>query len=321
MIESPAAVRSRGVSRRQALWRMAVGAGALVGPRVAAGCGAGEATARGTVRDHLWVWAHDTGVYNGAWGLPGNSRMTPLEGARHLGVPNLIMIRYEGRPAPPFEAYAAPFRELTRLYWSIAGAGGQTSQDEREHVFRLAAQMPNIVGVFMDDFFHFSTADRPRTVLHPEAPDTRPAEAALTTEQLRAIRQRLQNGPRRLDLAVTLYTHQLSPRILPHLELCDVVSLWTWQARDLRDLEANLARFRALAPTKRLLLGCYLWDFGTHQPMPLDLMQKQVTLGLQWLRAGQVEGLIFLATNVCDLNLETVAWTRRWIAEAGDEKL
>jgi hypothetical protein len=55
--------------------------------------------------------------------------------------------------------------------------------------------------------------------------------------------------------------------------------------------------------------------------MPLELMKRQTELGLQWLRAGQVEGLIFLATNVLDLGLETVAWTREWIAAAGPQAL
>lgn len=36
---------------------------------------------------------------------------------------------------------------------------------------------------------------------------------------------------------------------------------------------------------------------------------------------GRIEGVIFLATNICDLDLETVIWTRRWIAEVGDRPL
>ena len=328
-------MNSQCISRRHALQQFAAGAGSLTlwGASVSAGAEAkptGDKTPS-TVRDRLWVWAHALGSYDNAWGLPGNSRLTPVEGARYLGVPNIILIRYEGKPAPPFEDYAVPFQSLTRVFWSIAGAGGATSQEEREHVFRLAAKQPNIVGLFMDDFFHIDKAQAeasstypnfdPQTVLRADAPDPRPAAAALSPEQLRAVRQRLQIGQRRLDLGVTLYTHQLSPRILPHLDLCDVVSLWTWNARDLRDLEANFAKFRQLAPSKRVLLGCYMWDFGTQQPMPLDLMKKQTELGLQWLRAGQVEGLIFLATNICDLKLETVEWTRKWIADVGDQPL
>jgi len=53
--------------------------------------------------------------------------------------------------------------------------------------------------------------------------------------------------------------------------------------------------------------------------MLLDLMKKQCTLGLDWLRQGRIEGMIFLASNVCDIDLETVEFTRQWIAAVGNE--
>ncbi len=402
-----------------------------------------------TVRDRLWVWAHEATVYDGAWGLPGPSRITPVEGACYMGIPNVIFIRYEGKPVPPFEQYAVPFKSLKRVYWSITGAGGATSDEERAHVFRLASAMPNITGVFMDDFFQFDLGEKPQwlaenkprfpvelTITLPqplpltqieltqsswpsgdyrsadvavdvtpdghqwtptakstlpnepeavakialksgshkavririlsthdtqgsgscglrrvrlwcgdqevplrstelragstypghevrhlltETPTTLPqVSASLSVQQLQNIRKQLDVGGRRLDLGVTLYTHQLTPKILPHLEQCDVVSLWTWRARDLKDLEASFATLKAMAPNRRILLGCYMWDFGDLKPMPIDLMRKQCELGLQWLRQGRIEGLIFLATNICDLNIESVEWSRRWIAQVAD---
>jgi len=36
---------------------------------------------------------------------------------------------------------------------------------------------------------------------------------------------------------------------------------------------------------------------------------------------AQARGMVFRATNACDLGLEAVEWTRRWIAEHGDEPL
>jgi len=62
---------------------------------------------------------------------------------------------------------------------------------------------------------------------------------------------------------------------------------------------------------------CYSWDFGTGKPMPLDLMKKQCELGRQWLEQRRIVGMIFLASNVCDLELESVEWTRKWIADVG----
>jgi hypothetical protein len=55
--------------------------------------------------------------------------------------------------------------------------------------------------------------------------------------------------------------------------------------------------------------------------MPLDRMERQCTLGLEWLRRRRIEGMIFLATCICDLDLDAVEWTRRWIAQVADEKL
>ena len=53
--------------------------------------------------------------------------------------------------------------------------------------------------------------------------------------------------------------------------------------------------------------------------MPVSVMQKQCQLGLQWLQQGQIEGMIFLASCICDLGLEAVEWTRKWIQEVGEE--
>ena len=64
-----------------------------------------------------------------------------------------------------------------------------------------------------------------------------------------------------------------------------------------------------------------MWDFGAKRPMPVELMKQQCELALKLLRERRIEGMIFLATNICDLNLETVNWTRRWIAKVGDEPL
>lgn len=256
-----------------------------------------------TVRDKFWIWGHEAGAYNGQWGLPGNSRMTPVEGAFYMGIPNIILVRYEGKPQPPFFQYAIPFKPLKRILWSITGASGITSDEERKQVYALAERMPNIVGFQMDDFFQGED------------------KAALSLDELRNARKELTIGGRKLDLCVTLYTHQLFPAFKEHLALCDIVSFWTWKAEDLKDLESNFAKMKELAPQSSVLLGCYMWDFGINKPISVDWMKKQCEIGLRWLKEGQINGMIFLATPICDLELETVEWTRRWIAEVGDESI
>jgi hypothetical protein len=260
-----------------------------------------------TVRDRLWIWGHEAASHNTGWGLPAPSRMTPLEGAAYLGIPNMIMVRYEGKPAMPYDQYALALRPLKRIYWSTVGAGGENSDAERQHVIELAKRFPNIVGIFMDDFFH--------------DPGYVGDLGVMSLEQIAAMKAQMQAAGRRLTLGVTLYTHQLDQPLTPYLAQCDHISLWTWKARDLVDMQANLAKLEELAPHSRKLLGLYMWDYGTSKPMPLDLMQMQAETGLRWLREGRVDGLIFLASCICDLELEAVEWSRAWIARAGEQTL
>ncbi len=279
------------------------------------------------VRDCLWIWGHEAASHGFAeWGLPEPSRITPVEGAHYLGVPNIILVRYGGKPAPPYHQYAVPFRSLKQVVWSIVGAGGATQAEDRAAVLKLRDDLPNLAGVMMDDFF--------------KDPAREGALSTLSLDELREVRQALaepsnarqepweprnprkeQPPGRRLDLWVVLYAKQLGLPIGEHLALCDKVTFWTWAPGELANLERNLTTVEKLAPAAGKLLGCYMWDYDAHRPMPLDAMKLQCELGLRWLRAGRIEGLIFLATCICDLDLAAVEWTRQWIAQVGDQPL
>jgi len=255
------------------------------------------------LRDSLWLWGHEAGSHNEHWGLPGPSRMTPAEAAFYLGIPNLVMVVYQGKPEPPFDQHARAFRPLRRVVWSIVGDSSSKRNDEKtdlDEVLRLAGEHANVSGAIMDDFFH--------------EPDAAGAIGRYTPRDLAGFRQRLRAAARPLDLWVVLYAQQLHLPVRAHLAECDVVTFWTWRARDLPALPENFAQLEALAPSARKVLGCYLWDYGERKPMPLDLFQGQVRQGLVWLREGRIEGIIFLASCLCDLGLDTVEWLRRALA-------
>ena len=262
---------------------------------------------KSTVRDKLWLWGHDAGAHNDSWGLPKPSRITPTEAAFYLGTPNLIMVRYLGRPPLPFDQYALPFRALKRVVWSVVGADGQTDEQERAHVLDLAARHPNVTGLMLDDFFG------------SERPSQGNDLAVLPPETLRELRGQMIVGGRRLRLWAVLYEHQLGKSLAPYLELLDLVSFWTWDSEKLQVLERNLDQLEKVTPRCGRVLGCYLWDYGKKRPMPLDLMRHQYELGLRWLRQGRIEGMIFLASCLCDLEMDAVEWTRNWIAQVGDQ--
>ncbi|MCL2304151.1 MAG: twin-arginine translocation signal domain-containing protein [Planctomycetaceae bacterium] len=262
-----------------------------------------------TVRDRLWIWGHLEGSYDNQYGLPMNSRMTPLQGAEFLGIPNIIMVRYSNKPVPPYEEYAAQYRHVKKLMWSFVGDGGRTSAEEQEHVLELSQKMPNIAGLFMDDFFHGNAGPL----------DNSEAAASISVARLKEIRKRMAQLDRKPDLGVVLYAHQLNPAIRQHLEQCDLVSFWSWTADDLAKLSENFAKYRKIVPNKRTLLGIYMWDFGQGKPLPMELMKMQCNTALEWLKNGTIEGMIFLASNICDMKIEAVEWAKQWIAEHGGE--
>jgi len=202
------------------------------------------------------------------------------------------------------------FAPLQKVVWSIVGDSSTTVNDQAtdlDEVVALAPRFPNIAGGIMDDFFH--------------APNAQGAISRYSVEQIRGFRQRLHAAVRPLDLYVVLYTHDLELPVQPYLAECDVVTCWTWHAKDVANLESNFARCEAVAPGRRKVLGCYMWDFGIGAPMPIAAMEKQCTLGLQWLAEGRIEGMIFLASCFSDLGIETVEWSRDWIRRHGDRKI
>lgn len=270
-------------------------------------CKSGESP---TVGDRLWLWGHDAGAHNDGWGLPGPSRITPAEAAFYLGVSNLIMVRYAGRPPLPFDQFALPLRTLKQVVWSVVGAEGRTDEEERAHVLDLASRHPNITGIMLDDFFGANAGD-----------SAGGGSAALSPSGLRELRNRLTVDRRRLDLWAVLYDSQLGRPLAEYLDLMDKVSLWTWESEGLANLGESLGRLEVLAPRCGKVLGCYLWDYAKKRPMPLDRMRHQCESGLRWLREGKIEGMIFLASCICDLELEAVEWARQWIAQVRQEPI
>lgn len=426
------------------------------------------------VRDHLWLWAHPEGSYNGPqWGLPQDSRITPLEASIWLGIPNIIVVHYGDRPALPLRQFAIPLETAPRIMWSIVGGGGRTDDRLQDAVLDLVQEMPNMVGAFMDDFFHFRgeptaqwlsdpdavlpvhieiTLPEPRSASRieltqsdvpsgthrsaqfsvavysesgdweeigkgvlPNSPGaragvsikTRPIRsiritihgshdrgsgrcglqavrlyegarslrlddaevmatsfyphversieermaifdgraganwadpglyearciveadpavpASLAPRALSELRSRLKGAGPHLQLGVAVYDYQLAvPSIIKHLNLVDLVVLWHWQPKDLRSLESNLHRLKRRMSNQKVMIGCYMWDFQAGREIPGDLTEHQCRLGLEWLVEGEIDGMVFLASNLCDMDLPAVNWVRSWIRENGTRQV
>ncbi|MEI6511707.1 MAG: hypothetical protein WCO51_00325 [bacterium] len=271
---------------------------------IACGLAQGKGPMVDTVRDHLWIWAHPAGSHNNGWGLEKKSRMTPVEGAVYMGIPNIMFISYGGKPSlDEFETYAISFRPMKQIIWSVTGASDGKSIANQPEVLDIAKRFPNITGFMMDDFF------------------TGNGSAWATPEGLAQFRQEIAKVGRPLALWAVLYNNQLDMKVQEHLKQCDGISFWTWKAEDISKLKENFEKTEKIAPNCRKILGLYMWDYGTQKPMPIERMKQQCELGLKWLKEGRIEGMVFLASNICDLNLETVEWTREWIKKVGNEPI
>ena len=269
-----------------------------------------------TVRDRLWIWEQAAGVYNEFFlsRLSNKSTIEPVSAAHYMGIRNMLFVRYDGKPELPFHTVYEPFKKLDRVYWSLVGTGGATSAEERQHVYKLADENDNIEGFILDDFFNDHHTDRPSDAT------SEPPKASLSPAQLRELRQR-KVREKRLPVMAVVYTGQISPRAKTHLDEVDEVCLWTWRSQDLKDLKSNFEALENLVPDKPFFLGCYMFDLSTQRPLPVKLMNIQTKLGYKWLKADRIQGIISLGTPNVDVGLESVEWTREWIANVAGEPL
>jgi len=307
---------------------------------VAATALAADTKTSATVRDRLWIFAVHAGANDGhleMGNVRGGSRMTPAEGAFWLGVPNMLFIRAYDIPHLPgrdtwrvktsFEQYAISFQPLDRVVWSVVGSGGEGGMKELPYVLPLARKFPNFTGVYLDDFI----------IDAKKQPDGRVAgRPALLPDELKRARGQMKAVGRPMEVWVTLYTHEINesrktaaptyrgcvPPLASFLDQFDVLTLWTWNSDELRELEENLVALEKIAPKKRrIALGLYIWDFHNKKPVPVDLMKHQCDLGLKWLKEGRISDMIFLANTVLDVGLPSAEFSREWIRQHGQEKL
>lgn len=265
------------------------------------------------LRDRLWMWGHDPGVYDGPKGvynIPLSAPMSMAEGIKSMGIPNVCVIR----GGTLDEEYRKQFKDVKRVAWNLSGGSNQSYYALKEYVFKLRDVMPNLIGYYLDDFFHIGGAPKVE-----KSGEVQPAPASLSLNEMKKLHEETVAYKRRLDLAVVLYTHQLSASIKPVMQYVDVVSLWIWSGSDIQRIEANFQKYRSLVPDKPTLLGIYMWDFGGKKELSKDFMARQLDYAHRLYKEGRIEGLIFHCTPLCNKGLAAVDYARQWIARHGNE--
>lgn len=271
------------------------------------------------IKDNLWLWGQNVGVHhacgNGWYNLPGTNKMDSAEGGKYLGIPNCCRVAMGDGPFPPFDAEAEKLKNFKQVVWSAVGAGGlkQHSDDKSdlEEVLRQAKIHSNVTGAVLDDFF-----------ASVEGFQTSGKIARHSIESITSMRDKLHNFKgRKLDLWMVWYSYQLDFKVLDYIELCDVVTLWTWKGSDLAILDENIKKFVSKTPGKRRLAGCYMWNYGEQKPLTIAEMEHQCAKYYEAIKKGELEGIVFCSNCIADIGLDTVEWTRKWIKEVGEEEI
>lgn len=247
----------------------------------------------------LWAWGNPEMTQPGAHTTASFAQAGPMERARILGVPNVIMAGL-GLPDSD-EAAEARMMEISdaqRVIWEIAPRkeNGETSFDYSEtiaRVKRLAARHPKVEGVLLDDM------------------STIAIDAGLRPEHIRAIRDQLGPDNDRVRIWGVVYTMNLhAPELAAYVRELDVINLWTWHARDLPQLEENVAYCAAQWPDKPVVLGLYLHDYGEGRTIPDDLLEHQNNAALALAQDKRISGIVCLTI---DNEPETVFQMAQWI--------
>lgn len=257
------------------------------------------------IRDCLWLWGQEKNSHSGPhYQIPFGNNIDHVEGAGLLGIPNICRVVMHDTPQPPWDAESERMKDFKQIVWSGIGDGGSKRNDnggdDVKEVLRQAAKYPNIKGCIMDDFF---LADGPR----------------IKNERLEEIRDQLHAA----NLKLWMVSYDLKWRDFnPTRDFFDVISFWTWSAKDIPQTEEHLNYLRSiLRPDQQAVAGCYLHDYGGKRQIPADLMKHQCDTYYKLLKNHTITGVIVCGSPVLGLGFETEKIVIDWINSVADEEI
>ena len=177
---------------------------------------------------------------------------------------------------------------------SYPDAGLDNIRAEAERLSRFSLTYPNLAGGFFDDM---------KGLVEKQGH---------SLEDCASIKAALKSANSALSLECVVYAHELDkPEFWrPFLPLIDIVSFWVWGYQHLEQLEDHLARCRDVFPGKPIVMGCYLRDYPTRAPVPMDALQHQWKVVLRALHDGRIDGFDILGAVLIDGQLEQATWIR-----------
>lgn len=258
--------------------------------------------------DFGWCW--DGQAINGQWQL---SIFGVGEGTRWFGLrkccfmfhPNTAMAMEKLRGIESVVCEISKWE-----YQKVEGAGGglgapmrahhdgriERKRREAEIVSQLSLTYPNVVGAFDDDLYGKIRAEH------------------ITPDQYAEVRRAVKSANPGLQHWGVVYSHELKKENWAGFEdLLDVVTLWVWHSKDLRNLPRYVDECRQIFPGKPINIGCYLRDFTLLAGVPMDMLKVQWEFLLTALSDRIISGYSILGGFLIDMHPEQATWVRDFI--------
>lgn len=257
------------------------------------------------MRDVGWVWEGqglDPGVYPSIFGVG--------EGADFFGVPNVVFLFHPTTELAlkKLSRFRSVVCDISKWLFRNCGEDNygsrsypdsrfETVSAEARKLSEFSLRYGNVVGAIYDDL---------KGLMEKEKGGV---------EQAKAIKAALLEQNPYLHLECVVYAHELEDRKFwePLIPLIDVVSFWVWSYEKLGLLADDIARCREMFPDKPIRMGCYLRDYGSQQPMPMDSLKHQWSVLAKALDEKTVSGFEILGTVLIDGQLEQATWVRDFI--------
>lgn len=288
----------------------AAGGAAMFGGCKCPFCGGGERVPYGdTIGDRLWMWGHHRDSFKALKGrrenynLPYETRIDMAAACKEMNIPGCFVVRWTNNPKKAeLPEYMKQFKDTKRVGFSITDSAAETFEEKVRLGFEYADKMPNLTSLVMDDFW---------------------SGAAKGVDVAKIARVKEGTAARNMRLGIVLYadSNGVKGEFKDVLDLCDEITFWFWNGKNVGTIEAQVAKLKELVGTEKpILLGQYMYDFGGRKPLAGTAMETQLAATSRLLSQKAIDGVIFHCTPLVDMDLDAVNVSRRWIKENASRK-
>lgn len=257
-------------------------------------------------KDKIWLLGETPGSHHEVrnYRLPGENKMTPMEGLEYFGIKNLCRMKMKLDADNKLKFQDDPLIKgdaMEKCCLSLLGSGGwwpkKGTIDDMDEILEVAQRDKRLVAAVNDDFM---CGYRP-WVFTPER----------IANQRETLHTAIPGQP--MELWSVLYERDMNVDLRDKAKEFDLTTFWTWKSDQIVKMGENLEWAKSLTKDGRVILGMYMWDYGNGKPISDDLMKWQLDFAYEKLLSGEIEGVMLCSNCIADIGLSTVDITKKWL--------